>query len=174
MARAMGLNTVSTYVFWNLHEPTPGRFDFSGNNDVAAFIRDAAAEGLHVIVRPGPYVCAEWELGGYPAWLLADPALVLRSTDEKFTRPAARWLARLGRELAPLLSDRGGPIIAVQLENEYGSFDKDKAYLEWHRRALLDAGFAGALIYTADGDVAAAERHPRRRSCGRELRRRRR
>jgi beta-galactosidase len=153
MARAMGLNTVSTYVFWNLHEPTPGRFDFSGNHDVAAFVRDAAAEGLHVIVRPGPYVCAEWELGGYPAWLLADPALVLRSTDEKFTRPAARWLARLGRELAPLLSNRGGPIIAVQLENEYGSFDKDKAYLEWHRRALLDAGFGGALVYTADGDV---------------------
>ena len=101
-----------------------------------------------------PYVCAEWELGGYPAWLLADPALVLRSTDEKFTRPAARWLARLGRELAPLLSNRRrSPIIAVQLENEYGSFDKDKAYLEWHRRALLDAGFGGALVYTADGDV---------------------
>ena len=153
MARAMGLNTVSTYVFWNLHEPTPGRFDFDGNHDVAAFVRAAAAEGLHVIVRPGPYVCAEWELGGYPAWLLADPALVLRSTDEKFTRPAARWLARLGRELAPLLSERGGPIIAVQLENEYGSFDKDKAYLEWHRRALLDAGFGGTLVYTADGDV---------------------
>jgi beta-galactosidase len=153
MARAMGLNTVSTYVFWNLHEPEPGRFDFTGNLDVAAFVRDAAAEGLHVIVRPGPYVCAEWELGGYPAWLLADPSLVLRSTDQKFTRPAERWLARLGRELGPLLSDRGGPIIAVQLENEYGSFDKDKAYLEWHRRALLDAGFGGALVYTADGDV---------------------
>ena len=112
-------------------------------------------------------MCAEWELGGYPAWLLADPALVLRSTDEKFTRPAERWLARLGRELAPLLSSAGlprrsastlagakaGPIIAVQLENEYGSFDKDKAYLEWHRRALLDAGFGGALVFTADGDV---------------------
>lgn len=153
MARAMGLNTISTYVFWNLHEPAPGRYDFTGNNDVAAFVREAAAEGLHVIVRPGPYVCAEWELGGYPAWLLADPALVLRSTDVKFTREAVRWLARLGRELAPLLSDRGGPIIAVQLENEYGSFDRDKAYLEWHRRALLDAGFGGALVYTADGDV---------------------
>lgn len=153
MARAMGLNTVSTYVFWNLHEPTPGRFDFSGDHDVAAFVREAAAEGLHVIVRPGPYVCAEWELGGYPAWLLADPALVLRSTDEKFTRPVERWLKRLGRELAPLLSNRGGPIVAVQLENEYGSFDKDKAYLEWHRRALLDAGFGSALIFTADGDV---------------------
>ena len=153
MARAMGLNTISTYVFWNLHEPTPGQFDFGGNHDVAAFVREAAAEGLHVIVRPGPYVCAEWELGGYPSWLLADPALVLRSTDEKFTRPAERWLGRLGRELVPLLANRGGPIFAVQLENEYGSFDKDRAYLEWHRRALLDAGFGGALVYTADGDV---------------------
>ena len=153
MARAMGLNTISTYVFWNLHEPTPGKFDFSGNNNVAEFVRQAGAEGLHVILRPGPYVCAEWELGGYPAWLLADPAMVLRSTDEKFTRPVERWLAQLGRELTPLLSNRGGPIIAVQLENEYGSFDKDKAYLEWHRRALLDAGFGGALVYTADGDV---------------------
>lgn len=152
MARAMGLNTISTYVFWNLHEPSPGRFDFSGNNNVAEFVREAAAEGLHVIVRPGPYVCAEWELGGYPAWLLADPALVLRSTDEKFTRPVERWLRQLGRELAPLAGAKGA-IIAVQLENEYGSFDKDKAYLEWHRRALLDAGFGGALVYTADGDV---------------------
>ena len=153
MARAMGLNTISTYIFWNLHEPVPGKFDFSGNNDVAAFVKEAAAEGLHVIVRPGPYVCAEWELGGYPAWLLADPAMVLRSTDEKFTRPVERWLTRLGRELGPLLSNRRGPVIAVQLENEYGSFDKDKAYLEWHRRALLDAGLGGALVYTADGDV---------------------
>ncbi|HYN06731.1 MAG TPA: beta-galactosidase [Vicinamibacterales bacterium] len=79
-ARAMGLNTISTYVFWNLHEPSPGKYDFTGQKDVAAFIREAADEGLHVIVRPGPYVCAEWDLGGYPAWLLADPALVLRST----------------------------------------------------------------------------------------------
>ena len=156
MAKAMGLNTISTYVFWNLHESTPGKFDFSGNNNVAEFVREAGAEGLHVILRPGPYVCAEWELGGYPAWLLADPTLVLRSTDEKFTRPVERWLKQLGRELAPLLSSSGAkaaPIIAVQLENEYGSFDKDKAYLEWHRRALLDAGFGGALVYTADGDV---------------------
>src|SRR5262249_1866520 len=98
-ARAMGLNTISTYVSWNLPEPAPGRFAFAGQNDVAAFIRIAQQEGLHVIVRPGPYVCAEWDLGGYPAWLLADPAMSLRSTDERFTRPAARWLDRLGREI---------------------------------------------------------------------------
>ncbi len=152
-ARAMGLNTISTYVFWNLHEASPGQYDFTGQRDVAAFIRTAADEGLHVIVRPGPYVCAEWDLGGYPAWLLADPALVLRSTDARFTKAAERWIARLGQELAPLLSNRGGPVIAVQVENEYGSFDKDKAYLEWHRDALVGAGFGGVLLYTADGDV---------------------
>jgi beta-galactosidase len=152
-ARAMGLNTVSTYVFWNLHEPAPGRYDFAGQHDIAAFIRAAAAEGLHVIVRPGPYVCAEWDLGGYPAWLLADPGMVLRSTDTRFTKPAERWLARLGQELALLLSAQGGPVIAVQVENEYGSFDKDKAYLTWHRDALVRAGFGNVLLYTADGDV---------------------
>ena len=152
-ARAMGLNTISTYVFWNLHESSPGQFDFSGQKDIAAFIRTADEEGLHVIVRPGPYVCAEWDLGGYPAWLLADPELVLRSTDVRFTRPAERWLTRLGRELAPLLTRPAGPIIAVQVENEYGSFDKDKAYLAWQRDALVRAGFGRALLYTADGDV---------------------
>jgi beta-galactosidase len=152
-ARAMGLNTISTYVFWNLHESSPGQFDFSGQKDIAAFIRTAAEEGLHVIVRPGPYVCAEWDLGGYPAWLLADSDLVLRSTDVRFTRHAERWLTRLGRELAPLLTQPDGPIIAVQVENEYGSFDKDKAYLAWQRDALVRAGFGRALLYTADGDV---------------------
>jgi beta-galactosidase len=148
-ARAMGLNTISTYVFWNLHEPSPGRFDFTGQKDVASFVRLAAEEGLHVIVRPGPYVCAEWDLGGYPAWLLADDALVLRSTDRRFTKAADRWLDRLGRELAPVLKF----VIAVQVENEYGSFDKDKAYLEWQRDALVRAGFGSALLFTSDGDV---------------------
>jgi len=152
-ARAMGLNTISTYVFWNFHESSPGQFDFSGQKDIAAFIRTADEEGLHVIVRPGPYVCAEWDLGGYPAWLLADPDLVLRSTDVRFTRHAERWLMRLGRELALLLSRPDGPIIAVQVENEYGSFDKDKAYLAWQRDTLVSAGFGRALLYTADGDV---------------------
>ena len=150
-ARAMGLNTISTYVFWNLHEPMPGQFTFSGQNDVAAYIRTAAEVGLHVIVRPGPYVCAEWDLGGYPAWLLANPGIELRSTDPAFTTPAGRWLDRLGRELAPLFADRGGPIIAVQVENEYGSFGDDKQYLAWQRDALVRAGFGHALLYTADG-----------------------
>ncbi|HEX6975428.1 MAG TPA: beta-galactosidase family protein [Vicinamibacterales bacterium] len=152
-ARARGLNTISTYVFWNLHEAAPEQFDFTGQRNVATFIRTAGEEGLHVIVRPGPYVCAEWELGGYPAWLLADPAIVLRSTDPTFTAPAERWLARLGKELAPLLASRGGPVIAIQVENEYGSFDRDRAYMEWQRDALVKAGLDGALLYTADGGV---------------------
>ena len=83
-ARAMGLNTITTYVFWNLHEPRPGVYDFSGQNDIAEYIREAQQEGLNVILRPGPYVCAEWELGGYPSWLLKDRSLVLRSDDPKY------------------------------------------------------------------------------------------
>lgn len=150
-ARAMGLNTISTYVFWNAHEPRPGVYDFSGALDAAAFIRMAQEEGLYVILRPGPYSCAEWDLGGFPAWLLADPNIVLRSTDEKFMEPAERWLKRLGQELAPLQLARDGPILAVQVENEYGSFGNDKAYVKRIRNALQNAGFTDALLFTADG-----------------------
>jgi beta-galactosidase len=150
-ARAMGLNTISTYVFWNVHEPKPGVYDFSGNLDVAAFIRMAQEEGLYVILRPGPYVCAEWDLGGLPAWLLTDPKIVLRSADEKFLAPAERWLDRLGQELAPLQLTRGGPIIAVQVENEYGSFGNDKEYMKRILAALRHAGMGEVLLYTADG-----------------------
>src|SRR6202167_5143698 len=96
MAKAMGLNTVTAYVFWNEHELRPGVFDFSGQRDVAEFVREAQSEGLYVILRPGPYVCAEWEWGGYPAWLLKDHGIVVRSSDPKFMEPARRWLLRLG------------------------------------------------------------------------------
>ena len=102
-ARAMGLNTITTYVFWNLHEPRPGAFDFSGQNDIAEYIREAQQEGLNVILRPGPYVCAEWELGGYPSWLLKDHGLVLRSQDAKYTAAVERWFTRLAKEITPLL-----------------------------------------------------------------------
>lgn len=151
MARAMGLNTITTYVFWNVHEVQPGRYDFEGNNDVAEFIREAQEEGLYVILRPGPYVCAEWEWGGYPAWLLKDRDIVVRSTDPKFMVPAKRWLARLGKELAPLQIGNGGPIILSQVENEYGSYGDDHAYMEQIRQALVDAGFTKSQLYTADG-----------------------
>jgi beta-galactosidase len=150
-AKAMGLNTVETYVFWNVHEPEPGKYDFSGQNDVAEFIREAQQEGLHVILRPGPYACAEWEFGGYPAWLLKNPNIKVRTSDPAFMEPATRWLHRLGQELAPLQSGNGGPIIATQVENEYGSFGADHAYMEQIHHALMDAGFTKSMLYTADG-----------------------
>src|SRR3984885_9653251 len=158
MAKAMGLNTITTYVFWNVHEPKPGVYDFSGNNDVAEFVREAQQEGLYVILRPGPYVCAEWEFGGYPAWLLKDHGIVVRSSDPKFMRLARRWIARLGQELAPLQIGNGGPIILTQVENEYGSYGDDHAYMEQIHKMVMDSGMGGTvehptLLYTADGGV---------------------
>lgn len=152
MARAMGLNTIATYVFWNLHEPRPGEFNFSGNADLAEFVREAQQEGLKVLLRAGPYSCAEWEFGGFPAWLMKDLQMrtALRSNDLAFMVPVERWLMRLGREMAPLQIERGGPIIAVQIENEYGNFGSDRAYLEHLHQIFLKAGFSGALLYTAD------------------------
>lgn len=151
LARAMGLNTITTYTFWNLHEPSPGVYDFTGNNDVAEFIREAQQEGLHVLLRPGPYVCAEWEWGGYPAWLLQTKGMQVRGTDPAYMKAAGTWLKRLGQELAPLQVGNGGPIIGVQVENEYGSFGSDHAYMEAVRQQVLDAGFTKAMLYTADG-----------------------
>ncbi|HUB50717.1 MAG TPA: beta-galactosidase family protein [Terracidiphilus sp.] len=151
MARAMGLNTVTTYVFWNFHEPQRGVYNFTGEHDVAEFVREAQSEGLYVNLRPGPYSCAEWEWGGFPSWLLKDHDIVVRSTDPKFMEPAREWLLRLGKELAPLQVGNGGPIISVQVENEYGSFGNDHAYMQQIRGDLVDAGFNKAQLYTADG-----------------------
>ena len=160
--RAMGLNTVTVYVFWNLHETRPGVFDFEGQKDVAEFLREAKEEGLYVVLRPGPYVCGEWDLGGYPAWLLKDskpgdarePAVLLRSSQAEYLAAARRWILRLGQELAPLQASRGGPIIAVQVENEYGSFnvkEDRQEYLQKVLRMVRDAGFGESMLYTADG-----------------------
>ncbi|HEU5342616.1 beta-galactosidase family protein [Edaphobacter sp.] len=151
MAKAMGLNTITVYAFWNEHEPKPGVWDFTGNNDVAEFVREAQQEGLYVVLRPGPYVCAEWEWGGYPSWLLKDHGIVVRSTDPKFMGPAREYLQQLGKQLAPLQIGNGGPIILVQVENEYGSYGKDHAYVEAIHKALVDAGFTKSQLYTADG-----------------------
>jgi beta-galactosidase len=151
LAKAMGLNTITTYTFWNLHEPKPGVFDFSGQNDVGEFIREAQQEGLYVLLRPGPYICAEWEWGGYPAWLLRNKGIVVRSLDPVFMRAAGDYLKRLGQELAPLQIGNGGPIIGVQVENEYGSYGSDHAYMEAVKQQILDAGFTQAMLYTADG-----------------------
>ena len=149
--KAMGLNTLTTYVFWNLHEPKPGQFDFTGNLDIAAYVRTAQEEGLWVIVRPGPYVCTEWEFGGFPAWLLATPDMKVRSADPRFLKSAANYMRQVGRQLAPLQITRGGPVIMVQVENEYGSFGDDKVYLDAVRRMIVEAGF-DVTLFTSDGD----------------------
>lgn len=156
MARAMGLNTISTYVFWNRHERREGRFDFTGENDVAQFIRKAQEHGLDVILRPGPYVCAEWDFGGLPSWLLKNGEIGVRSVDERFMLPVRRWLRHLGEELAPLQRIHGGPIVAVQLENEYGAFAAYSEYLLQLRAAIEEAGFASSPLFTIDqpGDLA--------------------
>ena len=157
MAKAMGLNTVTTYVFWNVNEPQPGVYDFSGNRDIAEFVREAQQEGLYVILRPGPYVCAEWDFGGFPPWLLKDPTMVVRSRNPAFLAAARTWIDRLGKELAPLQIGNGGPIIAVQVENEYGSYGDDHEYMEAIHHMITDAGFTRAQLFTADG----ADRIPR-------------
>ncbi|TFW32871.1 beta-galactosidase [Massilia horti] len=140
--KAMGLNTVCAYLFWNFHEWREGRFDWSGQRDAAQFCRLAAQEGLWVILRPGPYACAEWEMGGLPWWLLKQPGDgFLRTRDEAFMRPARRWLAGVGRVFAPLQVTRGGPVLMVQVENEYGFFGQDIDYMRMMRQAVLEGGF---------------------------------
>ncbi|MCE4369212.1 glycoside hydrolase family 35 protein [Xanthomonas hortorum] len=150
-ARALGLNTVETYVFWNLVEPQQGQFDFTANNDVAAFVREAAAQGLNVILRPGPYTCAEWEAGGYPAWLFGKDNIRVRSRDPRFLAASQAYLDAVSKQVHPLLNHNGGAIIAVQVENEYGSYDDDHAYMDDNRAMYVKAGFDDALLFTSDG-----------------------
>jgi beta-galactosidase len=149
-ARAMGLNTICTYMFWNWHEQEPGQFSFDGNLDVAAFVRTAREVGLHVILRPGPYICSEWDFGGLPAWLLRNPDIRVRCLDRPYMAAVRRYIERVGKELAGLQSTRGGPIILLQVENEYGSYGNDKAYLETLYSLYRDAGFE-IPFYTSDG-----------------------
>jgi beta-galactosidase len=141
MAKAMGLNTVCAYLFWNMHEPKPGEFNWSGQADAAEFCRIAQEEGLWVILRPGPYACAEWEMGGTPWWMLKTDGIKLRSRDPRYLDPAKNYLKEVGRVLGPLQITHGGNIIMVQVENEYGFFGKDTQYVDELRKALVDAGF---------------------------------
>lgn len=141
MARAMGLNTVCAYLFWNLHERRPGEFDWSGQADAAEFCRIAQEEGLWVILRPGPYACAEWEMGGFPAWLLEHDDIQLRSRDPRYLDAVKRYMREVGRVLGPLQITRGGPILMVQVENEYGFYGQDAEYMGALRSILMDAGF---------------------------------
>jgi beta-galactosidase len=146
MAKAMGLNTVCAYLFWNQIEPTPGNFDWSGQADVMEFCRIAQEEGLWVILRPGPYACAEWDEGGLPWWLLKYDDIKLRTRDPRFMEAATNYLHEVAKQFAPLQITHGGPILMVQVENEYGSFGRDTQYLGELRQAMLDAGFDVTLF----------------------------
>jgi beta-galactosidase len=158
MAKAMGLNTIGTYVFWNLHEPEKGKFDFTGNNDIAEFVKIAKEEGLWVILRPSPYVCAEWEFGGYPYWLQNEKGLEVRSREKQYLAEYKKYINEVGKQLAPLQVNHGGNIIMVQVENEYGSYGADKVYLEMNRKMFVDAGFDG-LLYTCDPEKDIVKGH---------------
>ena len=136
MCKALGMNTLCLYVFWNIHEQQMGQFDFTGNNDVAEFCRLAQKNGLYVIVRPGPYVCAEWEMGGLPWWLLKKKDIQLRERDEFFMERVRIFEQKVGEQLAPLTIQQGGPIIMIQVENEYGSYGEDKPYVSEIRDCL--------------------------------------
>src|ERR1039457_5399659 len=118
MAKAMGLNTVCAYLFWNMHEPHPGEYVWTGQADDFEFCRIAQAEGLWVILRPGPYSCAEWEMGGTPWWLLKNDDIKLRTRDPHYINAVKSYLKEVGRVLAPLQITHGGPIIMAQAENE--------------------------------------------------------
>jgi beta-galactosidase len=152
MAKAMGLNTVGTYVFWNAHEPMPGKYDFTDNNNIAEFVRIAKEEGLWVVLRPSPYACAEWEFGGYPWWLLKDSSVKVRSKDPRFITAYTKYIQQLSKQLVPLLVTNGGNILMVQIENEYGSYSDDKSYLDLNRKIFREAGFDGVL-FTCDGET---------------------
>ena len=136
MCKALGMNAVCIYIFWNIHEQAEGQFDFTGNNDVAEFCRLAQKNGMYVIVRPGPYVCAEWDMGGLPWWLLKKKDIRLRERDPYFMERVKIFEEKVGEQLAPLTIQNGGPIIMVQVENEYGSYGEDKPYVSEIRDCL--------------------------------------
>ncbi len=136
MCKALGMNTLCLYVFWNIHEQREGEFDFTDNNDVAEFCRLAQKNGMYVIVRPGPYVCAEWEMGGLPWWLLKKKDIRLRERDPYFMERVKIFEEKVGEQLKPLTIQNGGPIIMIQVENEYGSYGEDKPYVSEIRDCL--------------------------------------
>ncbi len=145
-----GFNTVETYVCWNLHEPEEGVFDFSGNLDLATYIDEAKAVGLDVYLRPGPYICAEWEFGGLPYWLHKYPEMSLRCYDSKYLEKVSPYLEKVLEIASPRMAEKGGNIVMMQVENEYGSYGNDKQYLEWVKNKYIECG-ATCLLCTSDG-----------------------
>lgn len=148
--KALGMNTLCLYVFWNLHEQQEGQFDFTGNKDLAAFCRLAQKHGMYVIVRPGPYVCAEWEMGGLPWWLLKKEDVQLRARDPYYIERVKIFMNEVGKQLADLQITRGGNIIMVQVENEFGSYGTDKPYVSEIRDIVKGAGFTDVPLFQCD------------------------
>lgn len=146
-----GFNTVETYVCWNLHEPKKGEFSFEGLLDIVEFVKTAQRLGLYAIVRPGPYICAEWDFGGFPAWLLKDENIRLRCCDEAYLGHVRDFYQALLPLLTPLQITRGGNIIAMQVENEYGSYANDKKYLAYLKDLMVSCG-VDVLLFTSDGE----------------------
>jgi hypothetical protein len=161
--KAAGVNCVASYVFWGLHEPAPGEFDFRGQRDLARFVSRCGERGLHVILRAGPYCCAEWNFGGFPAWLRDEPCVEFRTWNAPYLRRTERWLRHLFAETLPLLATRGGPIVLVQLENEYANiakrYGKDgDRYLAWILELGRDCGIDVPVVMcegAAEGAVEA-------------------
>lgn len=150
MVKAQGMNTVCIYVFWNYHEPQPDQFCFDGQADVRAFVKLCQKHGLYVIVRPGPYCCAEWEMGGLPWWLLRKPDINLRSLDPYFMERVRKFEAALAAQLADLQLTKGGPIIMVQVENEFGGYGTDKPYVSAVRDVLREVGWTDVPLFQCD------------------------
>ncbi len=154
MTKAMGCNTIAAYIFWNYHEEKENVFDFkTGNRNIAEFIKICQQEGMWVLLRPGPYVCAEWDFGGLPPYLLKYPDIRIRCMDPRYMAATERYINRLAKEVNSLQCVNGGPILMVQIENEYGSYANDKIYLEALRKLWLKNGIK-VPFYTADGPTA--------------------
>jgi len=151
MAKAMGCNTIAAYIFWNYHESEPGVFDFqTGNHNIAAFIRIVQEEGMFLMLRPGPYVCAEWDFGGLPSYLLRIPDIKVRCMDPRYTEAVERYIKTLALQVKDLQATKGGPIVMVQVENEYGSYGNDRTYMKWLQEVWKKSGIE-VPFYTSDG-----------------------
>ncbi|RXK86850.1 glycoside hydrolase family 35 protein [Filimonas effusa] len=149
--KAMGMNTICIYLFWNLHEQQEGKYNFSGENDFVAFIKLVQQNGMYCIVRPGPYICAEWDMGGLPWWLLKKKDLEVRSRyDSLFMSSVRRYMGKVGPMLAPLQIQNGGNIIMVQVENEYGVWGNDQAYMTAVRDMIRNAGLDKVQLFRCD------------------------
>lgn len=148
--RALGLNTIETYVPWNWHEQHRGEVNFTEDRDLARFVQMSGDMDFDVILRPGPYICAEWDFGGLPSWLMVEPGIALRTMDPVFTAAVDAWYDAVCDQMRPLLATNGGPVVAVQVENEYGSYGDDDEYMLHCRDGLIARGI-DVLLLTSDG-----------------------